>query len=489
MARKRSELGPRAARPKYAMSESESESDNDFGYKVPHISSGTPERPISIPDPNLAGTPDEPIWISDVEVTDNDTETDTSNVAIRGTRSPRSSKVPPAAAFGAVKSKEKKNIVESIKSANSTSKKSSSLRSTPVVKTSTEVAPKTTPTKTPTVEATRMTPNKTSAKAPTKTPTTTLAKPSSKTLGSNRKLNNTLSEETPVSTNTTKRSVEKQAKHKETKLSTPAPAIDIASLSKEGDDPMLEQELEEISLNWRSGMISGTPAAHDIENGNKQPPIPSFMPPAAPIGEDEADRSWHNPIMNDKPKNNKRQRWYLLLSVAGLLTIIGCLIFVLKNNKNNNEVMETEPNLSQRQQTMHNLLVRVTDVSLLKNPNTPQHQARKWLLFQDRDLPSTDEERIIQRYVLACLFFSTSGYQKWNNNNWLAGDECGDEPWTGINCNSEGEVRAVVLGKSYCSQTLNLCTASRFHVYSPSESLSLQTIKGWLVLSRLRLDI
>ena len=228
---------------------------------------------------------------------------------------------------------------------------------------------------------------------------------------------------------------------------------------------MLEQELEEIALNWRSGMISGTPSAHDIEKGKKLS-IFSMAPSAGPIGEDEADKSWHeNPISDEKPKSYRRQRWYLLLSVAGLITIIGCLIFVSKGGKKNDKVMETEPNLTSKQQDMHNVLERVTDAEILKNPVTPQHKARKWLLFVDRDLPSTDEERIIQRYALACLYFSTSGDTKWNEHNWLTGDECGETPWTGLNCNSEGEVRAIMLGTTFVKKgRCCACRVFRSHI-------------------------
>ena len=117
----------------------------------------------------------------------------------------------------------------------------------------------------------------------------------------------------------------------------------------------MEKELEEIALNGRSGMISGTPGAYDIEKG-KNKSLSSFVPPMAPLDEDDADKSWHNPISDLKPKNKSRHRWYLLLSLIGLFAIIGCLVFVLKDNKSQPDVMETEPDLTERQQAMQNVI-------------------------------------------------------------------------------------------------------------------------------------
>jgi hypothetical protein len=344
-----------------------------------------------ISDDSTAGTPDDPLWISDGETTDNESQADNSNIAIRGVRKaqPSLTKAPASTARKEM-NKVRNQPQETLEQARE--------------KKSADSAPKT---------AVR---------------TTIAAKLASRR---NKKLPS------------------QKASLKETNSTAKegkSPSIDIKLLSKE-EDPILEQELEEIALNWRIGAISGTPSAHDVEKGKeKESSIPSFVPPSSLLAEDDADRSWHNPITGLKPKSKKRQRWYLLLSLTGLLVITGSLIHVLVNNKSNKLVKETEPDLTQQQQTMHDFIARITDASILNNPNTPQHQARKWLLFRDSDFSSSAEEKIIQRYVLACFFFATGGKEKWEENNWMIGSECGENPWTGLGCTSEGEVQALVIG-------------------------------------------
>jgi hypothetical protein len=90
------------------------------------------------------------------------------------------------------------------------------------------------------------------------------------------------------------------------------------------EDAALEKELKEIALNGRSGMISGTPGAHDIKNGR------SVVKPARPIGvEDEADKSFNTLVPKKSNKKQRRQRWMLLLCVLALLAITGGLLYVL----------------------------------------------------------------------------------------------------------------------------------------------------------------
>jgi hypothetical protein len=373
------------------------EGGSNLRYKLPHygtpttsvsrsqrtpVSPGTPHRPIVISDDLTVGTSDEPIWVDDDE-----SEADLSNVAVRGVRKASRLahiKAEPAKTVG--KNQETKGEKSSV-AVNGIDGRSALIGAKP---TSVEThKPKTT--MTPKVMKTKMTPK---PKVPT------------------------------VKTS----------------------SIDIAALSKEVD-PILEHELEEIALNWRVGAISGTPSAHDVEKGKgKDGPYASYGLPTASLDEDEADRSWHNAISIQKPKARKRQRWYLLMSVTGLLVITGFLIQVLASNVKNKRVEETEPDLTKQQQSIHDVLARITDMSILKNPNTPQYQARRWLLFRDSDFSSSDEDKIIQRYALACFYFATGGNSKWEENNWLSGSECGENPWKGLGCTSDGVVRAISFG-------------------------------------------
>jgi hypothetical protein len=80
------------------------------------------------------------------------------------------------------------------------------------------------------------------------------------------------------------------------------------------------------------------------------------------------------------------------------------------------------------------IVQRVTDLILEKSPgsleslgensSTPQYQALQWILF-DLTRQSLSDDRIIQRWVLAVLFYSTSGSDWFDSDLWLSDlDEC-----------------------------------------------------------------
>ncbi len=77
-----------------------------------------------------------------------------------------------------------------------------------------------------------------------------------------------------------------------------------------------------------------------------------------------------------------------------------------------------------------NLAALLSDVSpdggaALRSPSTPQNNALKWLAG-NANLDSYSDERKIQRYALATLYYSTNGDSWKNKNGWLGdGDECG----------------------------------------------------------------
>lgn len=521
---------------------SESESDDNFAYRLPRYAAqnhagkqrrrpaGTPERPIKIPDMDVVGTANQPIWISDAEASGTETETDTSQVAVKGVRISKSTgsqrKPPPVANLLTGPTvprppRTKPNPVPDETESTTPSTPTSAAfveskvitpprtiqtkKSSPVKKPSSKSSPKhsTESPSTPNTEVTPRTPEakktppsrKKTSKRSTDSPEAAgtppkASSPKSPSESSNKvKAKKTL-EDTPKSSNITQAKVasksaklekrkeegreikterntttaEKSPKKtvikesptqqqhpsspvrsaKDTRQPTPTKryhVVDMTTLSQE-DDPALEKELEDIILNGRSGMISGTPGAHDIEKGRN-----IARRPAPPIEEDDADKSWHTPIVTNKPNNKRRQRFYLILAVLGLLSVTGCLIQVLLSKKkvDGSNLDDTEPPLNDLQQAMHDIVTRITDSTILSSSTTPQYQARKWLLFQDTELTDANEDRVTQRYALACFYYATNGANSWIPTNWLIGNEC-DEPWYGLNCNTAGSVRAVVLG-------------------------------------------
>lgn len=96
-----------------------------------------------------------------------------------------------------------------------------------------------------------------------------------------------------------------------------------------------------------------------------------------------------------------------------------------------------DPKLTQYDQhkfRSHEILLRLSDVSdmdLLEQPRTPQNQAYQWIVNDDPLKLGIDDHNLVQRYVLALLWFSTTshghGWDQHHNNDmkWLsASHEC-----------------------------------------------------------------
>jgi hypothetical protein len=253
-------------------------------------------------------------------------------------------------------------------------------------------------------------------------------------------------------------------------------SIDVTALPDEDEDPILEKELEEIALHGgRTGLISGTPGkdAYDLEHGkgsrrfgrnNRRVGISNSStkikvadkhryrddPSMTSVDDDEADKSWHGMLPSQDPDKKRWTKKMVIWTVAKVMSALLMLIVlsaVLANKKR--EPQPGDP-LTAEQQQIDTILIRITGPKLLTDPNTPQHLARQWLLYEDDIVKTASEEGVIQRYALAVFHFSTGGGDKhWAQNNWLIGPECGNddrEPWEGLNCNPEGEVRAMVFG-------------------------------------------
>jgi hypothetical protein len=84
-----------------------------------------------------------------------------------------------------------------------------------------------------------------------------------------------------------------------------------------------------------------------------------------------------------------------------------------------------------------NLLVQknIADSDALNDKNSSQGCAFEWITNDPIILkitPGSDDDRIIQRFVLAVLFCATKGTEWDNNGDWLTGsNEC---TWLGIGC-------------------------------------------------------
>ena len=79
------------------------------------------------------------------------------------------------------------------------------------------------------------------------------------------------------------------------------------------------------------------------------------------------------------------------------------------------------------------VLDTVADPILLRDTTTIQGKAANWLIGEDELLVCPDDEKLIQRFALAVIYFATNG-DGWLqcSANHLATDSCGlEDPFTG----------------------------------------------------------
>jgi hypothetical protein len=96
----------------------------------------------------------------------------------------------------------------------------------------------------------------------------------------------------------------------------------------------------------------------------------------------------------------------------------------------------------------------VSPMSVLREKNTPQHSAYSWLVDDDDMQLNEHSPNLIQRYVLALLYFSTMGGQWKDAVGWLStAHECewkqaGPGPRIGVlSCSPDREATELYLGE------------------------------------------
>ncbi|KAG7342643.1 RHS repeat-associated core domain containing protein [Nitzschia inconspicua] len=99
-----------------------------------------------------------------------------------------------------------------------------------------------------------------------------------------------------------------------------------------------------------------------------------------------------------------------------------------------------------------------TNPALLRDLEAPQGKATDWLINRDFDQACPDDEKLVQRWALAVMYYSTNG-DEWDRCSAVGSDPCGEEnpfrgerrflssfeecEWAGITCNSNGCVTEV----------------------------------------------
>ncbi|CAB9506617.1 LRR receptor-like serine threonine-protein kinase [Seminavis robusta] len=128
----------------------------------------------------------------------------------------------------------------------------------------------------------------------------------------------------------------------------------------------------------------------------------------------------------------KRQRKTSLFLIVGFLIAVGILLAVvflvvlnanekvtnMESNATQTTSLPTEaPSLSSEDEVLQ-LLPPDTQRAILNIPDSPQARAYSWVL-DDPKLTNYSSWRVLQRFVLATLYWATSGDNWYHNDNWL----------------------------------------------------------------------
>jgi hypothetical protein len=151
--------------------------------------------------------------------------------------------------------------------------------------------------------------------------------------------------------------------------------------------------------------------------------------------------------------NGNRQRkqlWYVLGFVSVLVVAAIVVVAVLVAGGSGGL-------LTPQQQQLSEIAKSVSSQKDLQNSASPQYLAYNWLIDEDTFFNDADimpRDLVVQRYILAVVYYATMGHQNWvNTTNWLQGSECLGN-WFGISCNDQGNVRTLKFGKSSQKQIL-----------------------------------
>jgi hypothetical protein len=144
---------------------------------------------------------------------------------------------------------------------------------------------------------------------------------------------------------------------------------------------------------------------------------------------------------------NPRNQWIAL--TVGILVIVGVVLGVVLPRESSPEGPTPTASPTMPPTSPIVLLTELlSDVSTdggeaLQTPSTAQNEALNWLAG-NANLDSYADEKKIQRYVLATLFYSLNGNSWTNNNGWLTdSDECDwyNQADDGPFCTVDGGVR------------------------------------------------
>ena len=137
-------------------------------------------------------------------------------------------------------------------------------------------------------------------------------------------------------------------------------------------------------------------------------------------------------------------------------------------------------NEKQRAIDIEKILSMITSPSDLQNSNTPQKNALDWIIHYDKRKLQSDSNHLIQRYILAVIYFSTGGNVLSKDNFWTV---CGNLNFLSSvhECNWKYKHKKRLLGVISCNEdsyvTNLLLSGCKLQGSLPSEVGHLSTLE------------
>lgn len=177
--------------------------------------------------------------------------------------------------------------------------------------------------------------------------------------------------------------------------------------------------------------------------------VPGVLKRPARIGSDEgansvlAETGGARPSQQHKPSaaTSRNTAFVALIALVGIVVVVIVIVLLLATGG------DDDKDTASPEELIEQTIASVSTGASLRDVNSPQSQARTWLLESDTQLQTItadDEARIQQRYALTVIYFSTNGSQ-WEHvsvNDTAVPvvfldptlNECN---WTGVVCQSE----------------------------------------------------
>lgn len=182
--------------------------------------------------------------------------------------------------------------------------------------------------------------------------------------------------------------------------------------------------------------LSNVPSAPNVDNSSHLIPTAFLVPEE---DEKEVVIAEKAPLCNANKKCASVVVGAVVFVVAGV--VLGIVFGIGSSRTESTDVEYTRSSLMQ-------LVVSASHDGgvAISNPTSPHAAAYEWL-WADPSLSRYTDARILERYALATLYFSTAGDGWRNNTSWMS-YEVSECHWAWVTCNYEGKIERLLMDQS-----------------------------------------